>query len=605
MLVYGDHQEQVDPVVRAREINRQLDGIAAAPPGLGRHGRLVAALVETGQLLQGIADEAFARHRDDRRTVAIDELGEVLLKLGSAVCNSWDSRFRSFEQLPRVRVAHGWPASVDVRVPEGFAFYAVYPEAYVEAARRLKLIGEPRVIGIRSIGTSLGAAVAAALHARPVITVRPFGNPSAREIAIDPELERELLQGDAHYVIVDEGPGQSGGSFGSVADWLIDRGIPNERIAVLPSHTGQPGSASDDTRRSWWARVQRQVGDFGEHWPELIARWCTEVIGVLDEPPRDLSGGKWRQIHYARDEELPATVPAWERRKYLVSAGGERFLVKFAGLGCIGEDKLALARSLYRDGFLPEPIGLAHGFHIERWCEGATPLPDSEKPLADIARYIGTRARMLPAASGSGASIEELLVMARRNISLEFGDERASALGHWTNHAADLERRIVRVRTDNKLDRHEWLRSSAGALIKTDALDHHQAHDLVGCQDLAWDVAGAIVEIDVDQDRNERFIDTVENSAAATVDRELLDFYRLAYLAFRLGKARLGQTMTEPAEQQRLDCAARRYAAELRHLLESTTARLGSNPRSIEGRNELLRNKHSRKSVDEEEAPSR
>lgn len=570
MLVYGDHQEEVDPAVRAREINRQLDGIAAAPPGLGRHDRLVAALVETGQLLQGIADDAFAEHREDRRTAANDELGEFLLKLGQAVCTSWDSRFRSLGQLPRLRLANGGPASVELRLPEGFAFYAVYPEAYVEAARRLKLLGAARVIGMRSIGTSLSAVVAAALGAPLPISVRPFGDPSSREIAIDPALEDELLQGDAHYVIVDEGPGQSGSSFTSVADWLIDRGIPDERIAVVPSHAGHPGAASSDRRRSWWARVQRQAGDFDERWPELIARWCADLIGPIDEPPRNLSGGEWRHLHYARADDWPPTVPAWERRKYLVSARGERFLVKFAGLGRIGEDKLGIARSLHRDRLVAEPIGLAHGFLVERWCEGAAPLNSDAKPLAEIAHYIGTRARLLPAASGSGASIDDLVTMACRNVSLEFGDELASAVETWASRADALKRRIVRVRTDNKLDRDEWLRSSSGVLIKTDALDHHQAHDLVGCQDLAWDVAGAMIEIDVDQDQSEGFIAAVENSAAATVDRELLGFYRVAYLAFRLGQARLGQTITHPAEQQRLDRRARRYAAELQHLLEST-----------------------------------
>ena len=192
-------------------------------------------------------------------------------------------------------------------------------------------------------------------------------------------------------------------------------------------------------------------------------------------------------------------MPAWERRKFLVSVGGERFLLKFAGLGRIGEDKLAMARTLFSEGLVPEPLGLMHGFIVERWLEDAKPLGAHEKPIAEIGRYIAARANALPASSGSGASIEDLLRMVRRNISLEFGDDRTSALAHLEYHASSLERRIVRRRTDNKLDRHEWLRTGPGLLIKTDALDHHQAHDLIGCQDVAWDVAGAIVEFDLDQ----------------------------------------------------------------------------------------------------------
>jgi hypothetical protein len=480
--------------------------------------------------------------------------------------------------MPRLRTDHVWPAEVELRVPEGYAFYAVYPEAYVEAARRLKLAAQPRVIGIRSIGTSLAAVVAAALGAPAAITVRPFGDPSAREIAIDPVLERELLDGDAHYIIVDEGPGQSGSSFGAVADWLQQRRVSRERVAVLPSHAGSPGAAATKARRRWWRQVQKQPADFAQRFPALIERWCADVIGPLDEPPCEISGGAWRAHRYAREEEWPAMVPAWERRKYLVHARGERFLVKFAGLGRIGEDKLAMARTLYSEGFVAEPVGLVHGFIVERWCDDVAPLSIDEKPLAEIARYIGARARLLPAASGSGATVEQLLTMARRNISLEFGNEFAGALDAWTSGVRELERRIVRVRTDNKLDRHEWLRMKSGALIKTDALDHHQGHDLIGCQDAAWDVVGAIVEFDLDQNRLVRGIEEYGSRIAP----DLLAFYKIAYLAFRLGQARLGAAMSdEPLDQQRIRCCADRYAAELRHLLEST--RCATRPKSLVG----------------------
>ena len=367
----------------------------------------------------------------------------------------------------------------------------------------------------------------------------------------------------------------------AVADWLQDRGVPLERIAVLPSHAGAPGAAATAERRRWWNSVQREVGDFGNCSPRLIGRWVPSEVGPLDQPPQDISGGTWRELHHARDSDWPAIVPAWERRKYLVSVRGQSFLVKFAGLGRIGEEKLAMAGALHLDGLVPEPIGLVHGFLVERWCEEAKPLPAGEKPLPEIAHYIATRAKLLPAATGSGASIEELLRMGRRNISLEFGDELAHGLGHWERRASDLEQRIVRVRTDNKLDRHEWLRTPSGALLKTDALDHYQGHDLIGCQDVAWDMAGAITEIDLDQEQGRELANAVERRGVR-VDRELLDFYRVAYLAFRLGRARLGMSMTADAsERQRIERRGDRYAAELELLLErSWTA---TRPQSLVG----------------------
>ena len=570
MLVYGDHRELAEPEQRVRAVHRRIDAAAKMPPGLERHANMMAALVDAGQLLQGVADANFEHVGRDRRTAAANELGEFLLELGDAVCRSWDSRFQSVGPLPRLNVRDDWPDHVALRVPEGFAFYSVFPEAYAEAARRLALSGPPRVIGIRSIGTALGAIAAAALGAPPPVTVRPFGDPFARKIAVDPALEAELLAGDAHYVIVDEGPGQSGSSFGAVADWLQERGVPPQRIALLPSHGGPPGPAATEERRRWWGRVQRQVGDFGDRWPGLVENWCDTLLGPLDGPAQEISGGAWRRLRYANERDWPAVVPSLERRKFLVSAQGERFLVKFAGLGRIGEDKLAVARALHSEGLVPEPLGLIHGFIVERWCEGAASLTHSDKPLRDVARYIGIRAKLFPASSGSGVGVEQLLAMTGRNAAFEFGDAFAGALDAWGARMGELERRIVRVRTDNKLDRHEWLRAKSGALVKTDALDHHQGHDLVGCQDVAWDVAGALIEFDVNQSEGEALIATVESEAGRAVDRELLDLYRFSYVAFRLGQTRLGATSTaDPLERRRIGRLGDRYAAHLRHLLES------------------------------------
>ncbi len=44
---------------------------------------------------------------------------------------------------------------------------------------------------------------------------------------------------------------------------------------------------------------------------------------------------------------------------------------------------------------------------------------------------------------------------------------------------------------------HEWLLTATG-YMKTDALDHHDDHFLPGCQNIAWDVACASVEFELD-----------------------------------------------------------------------------------------------------------
>lgn len=574
MLVYGDQSERADPSERLQQVDLSLQQIAFMPAGIARHSALVGTLIESGRILQGVADAGFDERGFDADTRERDRLGGFLLSLAKAVRSSWDSGFEHVGALPRTP-AISLPGEVELRLPEGFAFYAVYPEAYLEAARRLTLSGPARVIGIRSIGTSLAAIVAAALDTPVPVTVRPHGDPFARKLSIGPELEQRLLDREAHYVIVDEGPGQSGSSFGAVADWLEQRGVAHSRIAFMPSHSAPPGPHASDAHRQRWAQVQRATCDFSDRLPRLLERWLTSLVGPIDHPLVDVSGGAWRGHVSAEEQEWPAAMPPWERRKFLARSDGETFLVKFAGLGAIGERKLGMARALHSAGLSAEPVGLAHGFLVERWCDGAHPLSSGEKPIDAMAAYLGARARLFPARDNQGASVARLLEMARRNVSLAISDGAAAILDQWQERVDRLSRRVVRIRTDNKLEPHEWLRTSEGRLLKTDALDHHSAHDLIGCQDLAWDVAGAIIEFQLDGAEARRLLEATRQAAGRDVDAELLEFYGGAYLAFRLGQLSLAAEMSgaDSSEAPRLSCRRNAYAEQLQQrLLESTRA---------------------------------
>jgi hypothetical protein len=515
LLVYGDHSQSEDPRERLRSIAERLARVPGMRPGIERHGEIVAALIEAGQLQQGVED------------AGAPAMALKALSYGLAACviRSWDSGFANTGDLP-VPPHFELRRRVEVRLPEGFAFYNVYPEAYADAARKLRLSAPARVIGIRSIGTTLGAIVAAALGAPPPETVRPFGDPFSRQV----ELPAEIVAGDVHYVIVDEGPGLSGSSFGGVADWLQTRGVPLERIAFIPSHTGDLGPHASAAHRARWHQAQRVAAQFD---PAFLVSMFAPI------EPFAIGG-------------------PFERCKYIGRADGVRVLLKFAGLGQIGERKLQMARGLYAAGFTPEPLGLVHGFIVERWCEDAQPLASADTPIEEIGRYIGARASLFAAGDTGGATMHELVTMCRRNILLALGEAAASTVDCCD--AEELSRRVRRVRTDNKVDRSEWLRLADGRLLKTDALDHHQGHDLIGCQGIEWDIAGAIEEFGLDASQSARLIE----SSGLSVDRELLQFYRVAYAAFRLGRAELGG---EPP-------AARRYAASLQLLLhqDSCTA---------------------------------
>ena len=73
--------------------------------------------------------------------------------------------------------------AIRCKTAEGFAFYAVYPESYAAAAAAHAWGAAARwCIGLRSIGTSLAAVVAAQTRRRGRSRVRPCGHPFRREL---------------------------------------------------------------------------------------------------------------------------------------------------------------------------------------------------------------------------------------------------------------------------------------------------------------------------------------------------------------------------------------------------------------------------------------
>ncbi|MFC7538019.1 hypothetical protein ACFQPG_11710 [Sphingomonas sp. GCM10030256] len=550
MLVYGDQVERIDPAEALRRLGEQRDGVLGMVPGLARHTALSTLFVDGAMLLQGVADAAFAQGGcDDLRTVDRRLMG-WLVELGRALIVSWDSEFAGLARLPGLPALGPLPGEVELRTPEGYAFYALYPEAYAAAARSLNLSAPPRVIGLRSIGTGLAAVVAAALDAPPPVTIRPHGDPFARTLAIAPRLAAALLDGSPHYVIVDEGPGLSGSSFGAVADWLEEHGVPRERIAFLPGHSNPLGPEAAAPHRARWSKAQRPAVPPDELLADRLQQWVVHQVGALSAPLQDISGGAWRSLRGTDETIWPAVNPLWERRKFLAHTGCGSWLVKFAGLGRIGARKLDLSTRLHRAGFGAEPAGLAHGWLIERWHDDARPARPN---LDELASYLALR-RSFPAPS-VGATPHSLLVMAHRNAPEWLGD--------WSPDADRIAAAQRPVAIDGRMEAHEWLRRRSGQLLKADALDHHAGHELIGCQDIAWDVAGAIVELDLGSE------DTELLSRRLGVSPDLLDFHQRCYLAFRIGARRLGAAMLGhwPAEAARNIADAERYERRLSALV--------------------------------------
>ena len=578
MLVYGDASRRDDPRRMLERLAGSLRHAAALPPGIVRHAALVSALVEAGELAQGIADAGFrARGEVDACDPAADAAMRLVLRIARAATGSWASGFRhagpSPEGCAALLAASPLPEAVEARRAEGFSIYGLYPECYAAAAAMLPRDAPVRVIGLRSVGAPLAAAVASAIGAPPPATLRPIGHPFRREVRTDGRLAATLLaEPRARYAVVDEGPGLSGSSFGAVSDFLEGRGVDPGRIHLLPGHGNGPGPEGSARHRALFARTGRV---HAASFDELVLRaprpehrleaWVADLVGPAEAPLEEVSGGGWRRHLYRREADWPPVHAAGERRKFLLRAGGARWLLRFAGLGPDNARKEMRARALAEAGFSPPVAGYRHGFLAERWVDGARPLGRGDEPrrLAEqVGRYLGFRAERFAAPPGSGASPAALLEMARRNAGLSLGPDAARALDRWEPALPRLERAVRRVETDNRLHRWEWVVAPDGRLLKCDALDHHAGHDLVGCQDLAWDLAAATVELSLGPDEARVLRDATGRGA----EPELAAFLRPCYLAFQLGQHALAAEAAGgwPAERTRLDAAVGRYRGLLR-----------------------------------------
>lgn len=554
MLVYGDRQIEAEPRALHAAIATSLAQAAALPPGLARHAALAGVLIEAGMLAQGIADAEFAARGEDEVSAAQDWAMELVLRCAQALRASWHEGHAS---LPEAGTCPAdLPERIETRLAEGFAFYALYPETYALAAEAAGLPGTTGVIGLRSIGAPLAAMVAAGLGSRSPATLRPTGHPFRREVAVGAGLAARLTLPLGPIAVVDEGPGLSGSSFGAAADWLEARGHPPGRIALFPSHGGAPGRMASPRHRARWEGTARHWCSFEAAVLPRLPGWVADLTGPATAPPEDIAGGAWRTRLCGTPAGWPPAHPMQERRKYLLAADGQSWLLKFLGLGAEGERKAERAIRLAAAGLAPPVAGLRHGFLVQPWLATARPLDPAawprERLAGRVAAYLRFRARAFPADASRGASPAALQAMARHNVAEALGGATAAWFDRWSpGDLARLGARMRPVETDNRMQAWEWLVLPDGRLLKADAIDHHAAHDLIGCQDIAWDVAGAMVELGLDP--------------VLPVDPGLLGFLLPCYCAFQLGAWSMAAEATpDAAEAARCRAAIARYADRLR-----------------------------------------
>lgn len=583
MLVYHDASETIAPRLVLSTLRSRVARLAAQPLGIEAHAALVRLLIDSAELGQGLIDAEFERLSVDTVSPLRAATMRLLTGLAVAIDRSWQHEFRVpdlyalhrlFQALADLRL----PEQVRCKQPEGFAFYAVYPESYLCAARALPMGTDVRVIGIRSIGTALAALVGAGTAAHVIETLRPIGPPFDRRLSLAPELAQAIMAGSPErFAIADEGPGLSGSSFGSVADFLEARGVEPGRIHFFPSHSGEPGPRATEARRARWRAAPRHIVDFDAlalrpHRPwQHLRSWVEDLLAGEVGQLEDISAGHWRLRRYAAEADWPPANVQQERRKFLLQRREERdtLLLKFAGLDRRAEGKLARARALDEAGLGPPIVGFRHGFLVQQWLGESRPLHlavvDKEHLIVELSRYLGFRAHHF--VGGSGATPAQLGEMLRHNAEEALGRETAAACARIYAELRRLEDRIEPVATDNRLHVWEWLQTADGRLLKSDAIDHCETHDLIGCQDIAWDIAGASVELALSAEERNALRERIQHISGRQVSRHLLDCLLPCYLAFQLGVCKMAaDALVElPAESRRLAARAELYATQLRH----------------------------------------
>lgn len=535
MLIYRNDEQPVGAAVEWRSLAARVDRL----PRMPSQDEVTTVLIEIGEIEAAVLDALFP-DEDDHHPLA-DALGRATHAAGRLLVTTWhdpEAVAPAREQLRRaVREVDpdALPRTVGRRVSEGYAYYALHPETYAEAAARFAARTHPSAcccVGIRSIGTSLAAVVAAALERRGVapvtISVRPRGHPFARTLRLGDALRTAIARQPpgTFFLIVDEGPGLSGSSFTSVAGTLRESGIDAGRIAFFPSWDADgSGFRSSDARRIWseharWTVAAPQAGPAG---------------GAAAE---DWSGGAWRRSLLPDEHDWPAVHPAHERIKLLEITGGT--LRRFAGLGRYGEARWRRAQRLAEEGFGAAPLSLGGGYLTLPFVPGlpCTRSGADTDLLEHVSRYAAFLTQAFPAPRES--ALEILHLMIETNLREADATLRIPALAAFDRAVQDAGATAL----DGRMLAREFVRTAAGPL-KTDALDHAADHFFPGPQDIAWDLAAFEAEFGLDQQASGHLLERFSTLAGDSSIGRRMPFYRLAYAAFQLGYASMAAEALE------------------------------------------------------------
>lgn len=588
MIIFHEQQEAVAPGVC---LSRCFAAISALQlNGCMEHRLVVDLMIEYSEFESGVADAVSPR--EDADSLLLRALRQTGILAARIFILSWDARNAEIErEAARLEMAlkaiesFPLPETIRLKVSEGFAYYGLYPETYLAAARNFMKDVRPEsatCIGIRNIGTGLSSIIAAALEQERCrvrsFTVRPRGHPFERRLVLSAKMREDLAaRSDGYFLIVDEGPGLSGSSLCSTAEELSKNGVPDDRIVFFPSWPADGSGFVSAAARERWTRHRKYVAEFEDVW----VRDGRLAKSLNAEALEDISAGRWRGFLFKSPSQYPAVHPGHERRKYLcvgvppgsgrvksadshLSNGRPPFraFAKFAGLGRYGKHFPKRAEALSNAGFSPATNEGSNGFSLTDFVRGFPLGRNGVCPafIDRVARYLAFVKRSFPAAGG--VSREEMIEMIRVNTAEGLGRYWSGKLDKAIGRASRGEPGES-VAIDGRVFLHEWILTPQG-YVKTDSLEHHNDHFYPGCNDIAWDLAACTIEFRLDRDACRHLISSYGFYGADGEVRRRVPFFRLAYLSFRLGYAAMSaESLAHSPDGKRFQDLACYYACLL------------------------------------------
>jgi hypothetical protein len=538
LWVFRDGKQSIRSREFVLELQQSISTVRLAPSDSERK---LDALIRAGELEAALADQAHP---------AAGPLTKVTDAVAASLASSEepDHLAASGSSLNALEL----PEKLLISTPEGFAYYALHPMDFAETAARLAQPGGSyAVIGIRSIGTTLAAVVTAALQKSGVaaerITVRPVGHPYDRSTNFTAEQIHWVQKHnskDALFLVVDEGPGLSGSSFLSVGEALLNAGVQAERVTFVGSRDPDVKALCTHDAANRWSRFQ---------WRRVTGNACQRFPGSSF-----LEGGAWRTALLNGESDWPASWTQMERLKIL--SADRKWLLKFEGLGRFGREARERALCLHDAGFGCDVQEAGDGLLRYPFLQ-ARPLSARDLSaviLERIAEYCAFRARDFRVNDGPAQQLEE---MVRVNLAKEFTVEVAPQI-----HPGDLITNNP-VLSDGRMQPHEWLLQADGRIFKTDAISHGDDHFFPGPADIAWDLAGAAVEWQMDSQATDFLL---ARFAHLTGDdpRPRFPAFLLAYSVFRMGYCKLALSAEAGSpEEIRLRRAYQHYRGEVQRQL--------------------------------------